>query len=720
MMKIRDLLILTLISVTFFAPTVSAQPGEIGLVRNPAIPAAPPVHKRSVQGKPCKVFVPLGAAATFCPDEDMLGSNTAEINYTQCNAIQGTLEIADTCVTYQHSGGSTTDIVCLEICDSNGLCNEYEIAFISGPRINLPFFDDFSSTQIYPDPGRWLDRDVFVNSTLAERPLTVGVATFDGLNENGNPYGEREGFSDDLTSAFMDLSSETEVYFSFFAQPRGVGIKPRIKDSLVVDFRNQAGEWVRVWQMEGLPNSYPLINPAPDFAYNRIAVADSFLHANFQFRFRNKSKNEGLQELWHVDYVRLGSDELTQDQFRDIAFRYLPTPILDPYSSMPSNQFRIGEVRRNIISHLNNLDQVNLTMNDPTLTIAHEGQTLLRRTFIEPVDLWLLTPGATSFDFDMNDQGSNNYESLQTALFDLLNPGEDYQISSQLNFDRGDEIIGGNSNNQVVRSTYFSNYYAYDDGTAESALIDRGETGVATTTFAVEFHNNIPDELQGLQLHIPHIEGNSSNQLFNLYVWIDSLDDEPEWKQVAAKVYYADTYYDTLQGFTTYAFLDSNDQKISIPIPEGKFYVGWEQIDISGVKIPVGFDLNSPAGINFFFYNVGQGWVNGANSGLRQGSLMVRPVMGSESVIPTDTKSYENWEELTVFPNPSREIIYLNGLDNNPEGVIQVYDLTGRSVLQQALESSVDVRNIQAGIYLLKVINFTDHKLSAQLIEIVK
>lgn len=716
-MKTRGFLLVLL--MIFCAVGVSAQPEEVPLERNPAL-SVRQSHKRSVPGKPVKVFLPVGTSVTYCPDAEMLGNNPAQINYDACFDLQGGFDTSGQCIVYEHNGSRTTDVICLEICDSNGLCSEYEISFISGPKVGLPFFDDFSSTRIYPDTNRWLDRDVFINTTLAERPLTVGIATFDGLNERGNPYGEREGFSDDLTSAFMDLSTEGELYFSFFVQPRGVGIKPRIKDSLVVDFRNEDGDWVRVWQMEGLPNSYSQLTPAPDFAYTRIALADSFLHANFQFRFRNKSKNEGLQELWHVDYVRLGSGELTQNQFRDIAFRYLPTSILRPYSSMPSNQFRIGEVRRNIISDVNNLDQVNLTMNDPTAIISFEGQTLLRRTFIEPVDLWLLTPGVTSFDFDMNDQGSSNYENLQTALFDVLNPGQNYGISYQLNFERGDEIIGGNSNNQVQRTTYFSNYYAYDDGTAESALISRGETGVASTTFAVEFHNNEPDQLQGIQLHIPHIEGNSSNQLFNLYVWIDSLDDEPEWKQIAAKVYYADNFYDTLQGFTTYAILDSIDQKISLPVPEGKFYVGWEQIDISGVKIPVGYDLNSPDGINFFYYNVGQGWVNGSMTGLRRGSLMIRPVMGSESVIPTDIKGYQTWDELRLYPNPASDMVYLEGSWGNQVGKIQIFDLTGRQIHEQPLAGAVDVSSIQAGVYLFKVVNLTGRKQTTQLIEILK
>lgn len=712
---------LTISIILFLSFNLQAQLEEISLKDNPLLHQRNN-HKRTNGEAVIKVYLPVGGNATFCPDDEMLQNNASGITYQFCkNDTQGNFTPGDTCVSYQHSGTRSTDIICMEICDSNGLCNSYEIAFISGPVLPLPFVDDFSDSGPYPDSSRWLDQDVYVNTTLAERPLTVGIATFDGLDAHGSPYNGAAGFSDNLTSAFIDLSGESEVYFSFFAQPKGVGIKPRIPDSLVVDFRNESGAWVRVWQSEGLPNNFSINDPAPDFAFNRWMIADSFLHQAFQFRFRNKSKNEGLQELWHVDYIRVGGEDLTRERFRDIAFRYLPTAILHPYSSMPVHQFEIKEVRRNILSHLNNLDQVDLTMNDPTITISLDGQTLLRRTFIEPVQAWFLSPGATFFDFDMNDQGSTNYETLQNGLFNALQPGTDYQVVSTLNYTRFDEILGATANNEVRSITPFSNYYSYDDGSAESAIIDRGSPGVRATTLAMEFHNNKEDQLQGVQIHIPHIEGNSESQLFNLYVWIDSLDDEPEYIQSGVKVYYADTYFDTLQGFTTYALRDTAGEKISLDIPAGNFYIGWEQVDISSQKIPIGYDLNSPAGINFLHFNVGQGWLNAAtSSGLRHGSLMIRPVMGNEGVIPTSITQYNNWPELSVFPNPTDGWLYLKGDFEHQQGSIELFSILGQSVFRGPLQNRLDLTSLTSGTYLLRAINDRDRLLRSQIIQITK
>src|SRR3569832_395224 len=52
--------------------------------------------------------------------------------------------------------------------------------------LTLPFRDDFSYDGIYPDPTLWTDSDVFINSSYADNPPTVGVATFDGIDKFGN------------------------------------------------------------------------------------------------------------------------------------------------------------------------------------------------------------------------------------------------------------------------------------------------------------------------------------------------------------------------------------------------------------------------------------------------------------------------------------------------------------------------------------------------------
>ncbi len=686
---------------------MNAQPVEIPLERNPALSGSRNIHARNDDVPRITVYVPLNESMTFCPGNRLVAGGIDSLNFSECRPIQfGSLVLEDSCITYTNLGSEGEDIVFMELCNPDIQCFDFEVSFVSSGAVTLPFSDDFSYDGPFPDSILWLSSDVFINYTLSENPLSVGVATFDGLDNFGQPYAAGTIYSDELTSRFMDVTGIGQPFMSFYVQPKGNGIKPREQDSLTLDFRDQTGRWVRVWQQEGLGNDFPINMPAPDFAFQQIELADSFIHEDFQFRFRNRSKNEGLQELWHLDYVRLGDSEETAEVFEDIAFTAVPKSVLDPYSHMPSAHFTADEVRRNVISQLYNFDQINLAMADPTISVSHDGDVLMSRTFIEPVQNWSLPPGHTSYDFDLNDGNSMNFENLQQALVDLIEPDEKYRIETLLEFSRSSEIILGDQNNEVAEITEFDNYFAYDDGSAESAIIDQGGPGVRSTILAVEYHTNVDDKLQGVQFHFPHIEGDITSQLFNLKIWIDSLDEEPEFEQELIKPYYADSFYDTLQGFTTYDLRDTGDNKIALEIPRGRFFIGWEQVDLSSVKIPVGYDINSPVGADFFYYNVGGGWINvGERGNIRRGTLLVRPVMGNEPVIPTST-TLPDLPAFTMFPNPTTGRVFINWeREDKNQWDISVHDLMGRQVYKGPYQDELDLANLRPGMYLLSLRN---------------
>ncbi len=54
--------------------------------------------------------------------------------------------------------------------------------------MDLPFFDDFSGKDIFPDAARWSDDIVFINNTYTVDQMTTGVATFDALDNKGRLY----------------------------------------------------------------------------------------------------------------------------------------------------------------------------------------------------------------------------------------------------------------------------------------------------------------------------------------------------------------------------------------------------------------------------------------------------------------------------------------------------------------------------------------------------
>ncbi len=101
--------------------------------------------------------------------------------------------------------------------------------------IQEPFFVQDSATQFFgqirDSNAFWLDKQAYHNYRFAEKPWTLGVVTFDGLDENGYPYNlgsSAVGLADVLHSKPIDMSTVSaanEVYFSFLYQTGGFGTR---------------------------------------------------------------------------------------------------------------------------------------------------------------------------------------------------------------------------------------------------------------------------------------------------------------------------------------------------------------------------------------------------------------------------------------------------------------------------------------------------------------
>ncbi len=150
-----------------------------------------------------------------------------------------------------------------------GLCLSFQLVpaqeFVTGLRLpsrpsntrtvveqvqTLPFFDDFSTTHVYPDSTKWSDRRAFVNDGFPLLPPNRNAATLDVLDETGAVYDyaiSNPFLAEHLTSVRIRLDSifapepraitpADSVYLSFYYQPQGLGNAPEIGDSLVLEF----------------------------------------------------------------------------------------------------------------------------------------------------------------------------------------------------------------------------------------------------------------------------------------------------------------------------------------------------------------------------------------------------------------------------------------------------------------------------------------------------
>ncbi|WP_164490130.1 T9SS type A sorting domain-containing protein [Runella sp. SP2] len=556
--------------------------------------------------------------------------------------------------------------------------------------LTLPFFDDFSlSTNGHPDPTLWQNGGTYVNNTLTIGQPTLNVVTFDGADATGRPYNLTspfaQGYGDTLTSQPIDLSSikDTSTYLSFYAQLRGLGELPDSTDFLHLYFLNQQGEWKNVWKKEGgKPNN--------NFNYTKLALQAEYLHSNFQFRFISYGRLSGQFDMWHLDYVYLNNNRQLPDQFiKDVAYRLPVNSFLKRYTAMPIKQYlarSIAETTDSLKSDLNNLFN---SFNPITVsyTVRDIANNRLYIDFTQsPENISSLSQRPVIFKPTPISFSDTLKRVVLKTQFKVLTT--DNQNSSIPGIDL-------RRNDSISSITELSDYYAYDDGSAESAVYFNRSLGRTAVRFTV----NTPDNLSGVRMNIVPIVKDVSGQSITIQVW-SSESGRP--KSILYQKAYKVSYPAHFNEFIEFPF----DYGVAV---RDTFYVGWLQIGQDG--IPVGLDRNN-ANEDKIFINSGQEWVpytsfkNDASLAYFQGSLMLRPVLGTvkssdplTSVEPTEEAEWE------VYPNPTRGSVSWNSGDVK---YIEVYQLNGtrlRSQPVQPAERSIDLTPLGDGIYFLRLSN---------------
>ncbi len=129
---------------------------------------------------------------------------------------------------------------------------------IQTEAMQLPFFDDFSTSNIYPNQELWDGRSTYVNKYFPLMPTNIGVVTLDAINSSGRLYGTAtvapfvadtlmtQGIRLDSIFSPVErrLSPADSVYLSFYYQPQGVGFYPELRDSLILEFSHYTGNLV--------------------------------------------------------------------------------------------------------------------------------------------------------------------------------------------------------------------------------------------------------------------------------------------------------------------------------------------------------------------------------------------------------------------------------------------------------------------------------------------
>ncbi|WP_181308189.1 T9SS type A sorting domain-containing protein [Rufibacter sp. XAAS-G3-1] len=543
-----------------------------------------------------------------------------------------------------------------------------------GDTLSLPFFDDFAQSEGAPDATRWLTRGgVSVTNRLAANPPSIYAASFDGLNAEGQPYGNSTavGPTDTLTSKPLNLSTlqpQDSLYLSFYWQAGGLVDAPDFSSSnlysLQLEFKEANGTWNSVWSQRGTGRSTM-------FAPVMVALRESrYLYNGFQFRWVSSGRQSGLRDVWHVDYAYLDRNRRQgQLQTYDVALTQRLPSLLQRYSAMPIWQFLespTGETRQQVGSELANLSNVPAALSwrayVKNLTTS-AVDTFLRGS--APVNAGVRTP-ITAAPPSAFLSSQNQPYSLETVLF--LNTKEPNFYTRY--------------NDTLRRRTDLQDFYAYDDGSAETGFSYPSGTAVQ---LGYQFDVNKADRIKAVRIFFTGTN-TPGTELF-LRIWADNNGrpaDQPVYEQ--RFVLPAATGLNNWLEITL-------DRQIEV---QGRFYVGYRQPS-GGVFVNVGFDLNENTDGKLFALNGATAWGAVENLG---GALLLRPVMTGTLTSAGDELATS---EALLYPNPTNTgHFYLHQAFDQ----VQLYTLTGQ-LLQtwtkvpkgQPLTLST---GLTTGIYLVK------------------
>lgn len=653
----------------------------------------------------------------FClPTLDFPGA-IVSYEFTGCQDEQlGTLGTEDSCFTYLSQRFAGQDTVCLEVCDEYCVCDIYSFPVdIEADIISLPFFDDFSYDGPYPAADLWLDDDIFVNYSLAYQPPSVGVATFDGTSETGQPYGGGYGAADQLTSAYLDLSgyaAADNVHLSFYLGPKGIGLQPTSNDPIILEFKASDGSWQEV--ASGVASGNYLSTekvPLDSFYVIHISEAD-YLYEGFQFRFTNFCPRDGFKDLWHLDYVRLVSNEIPDGSIEDVAFTALPSNFLGNYSEMPWSQFK-GFQSSELASTYDVSARNHFNLQTALVSTFYElteltnnvsfvsGNTLVNTTNLPPNAAADITENLHSFN--LSDAFPDDATDLEVQVrYEIEIGGEDTLAYPQFN-----------QNNVVEKIVTFGTHLAYDDHSAETAV--RLEN--ANSKLAIEFDINKTEELQGIAVKFPQIKSGSSGLPFRVLVYENAIPSDPIYTSDEYETYYSYEFGLGIQDFVTYSLKNEAGVEESLTLSPGKYFLAIEKIE-SDSKIILGLDLNNDQFSDKQHLDLqGEGnWQLGGPS--TPGALMLRGILGPNAPISTPVQTVDELESLVLFPNPANEVLQWNIRDENYS--VQIYDLYGRNILTTDNVGALDISKYPNGSYYLQLTNAKNGENQVRIFQILR
>jgi len=449
-------------------------------------------------------------------------------------------------------------------------------------------------------------------------------------------------------------------------------------------------EWTSVWSAEG--DTLDVFIEENDVYFKRVMIPvtdTAWLKKDFQFRFMNYGSLSVINswqsntDHWNVDMVYLNIGRSKDDIYlRDICFTENSQSFVKNYYSMPFWQYDYYLKKDTIDIYAHNLDSADHTCTYNYYVQDQEGDTL--HAFHYDGFTGIMSPYFNQTISEIQPFVKPPVKYFFTSTFE---DSVKFRISHVI-YDEDSVTIG----DTMIFHQQFSNYFAYDDGTAERGY----GLSPAGAKLAYKFKLENPDTLRGLQMFFNKTMNNANDRLIDICVWND--DNGKPGYLIYAWENRKPVFNNGFNVFHTYIFPEY------LVLGAEVFYVGW--IQLSDMNMNVGFDRNTNSRTKIF-YDVNGTWINSSF----EGSLMIRPVVGK--ALPGNIPTYKSQPaNLVIYPNPPESnglvsLILPSGY-SDPEKQkylkVRIFDICGKLIFTVPYsEKPLNVSILKQGLYIVNL-----------------
>lgn len=564
--------------------------------------------------------------------------------------------------------------------------------------LNLPFWDDFSTSRDRPSPFLWkYGENVAISRTIGENTPTLGVAVLNGVDSLGIPYEIDDNtispvdslVSQKINLTKVSINNRNSVFMSFFWQANGLGEIPDLDDSLSLCFLNADEEWISQdinpgdlfnKALTGGPDILRFSPTNPDeqiFSQVILRIPEEFFHEGFRFKFQSYGSKQGSFDSWLIDYVYINFNRTIGDVFyEDRAISQGVSASFGGYKTIPYDHFFDNQalLSNPVNFEINNLDDELQPMNFWVEVFDRKSGNMILQVNDESVVSPILGANErrTVISNNISAERLINDSDTTSLLFKTYIDSDDAPLipnaSSSLSF---------LSNDTVYNELDLERFYAYDDGSAEFSAGINVDGGKLVVKYGILSR----DTLTAIDINFPVIFPDAVSERIKILVLRDLTETSESMLISQTFVIPPRTRSDE---FTRIPLREQY-------ILEDTIYIGIEQS--TSDFIPIGLDKNTD-NANKILINLGELWERNFSV---NGSLMIRPVFGTPFA-PTDTDN-ELDQSISLYPNPVSDRLHINGRYDD----FVMLDLSGQRVRYQKINDSIiDVSNLEDGVYLIR------------------